>query len=91
MSRIGGAEMKREIETVETTSILSRLGYVLGWAANLFAAFLIFGAVVELLGYTSDPPDMRLSFAGYVGFSAFAIFLIGRALRYILAGSKPAR
>jgi hypothetical protein len=68
--------------------MFSRLGHVIGWVANLFAAFLIFGGVVELLGYTSDPPDKRLSFFWFTAASAFAIFLIGRAVRYILAGSK---
>ena len=63
-------------------AMLERLGHVLGWTGNLVAALIISGNALMQLSYRDWEWSSFLFTAGI----AVVIFLIGRALRYILAG-----
>jgi hypothetical protein len=63
--------------------MIARLGNVLYWGASGLAAVLIaFAAYVALAFDYSD----RLPVAGMFGFGGVAVWLIGRALLYVMAG-----
>ena len=67
------------------TMIATRLGHVLGWTANLIA-FAIF--VIFLAGVTLDrnPHNDRVEVILIGVFFVSIVWLVGRALQYILAG-----
>lgn len=64
------------------TTALQRLGHVLGWTGNGIAALLI---GVGIYGFTNAGGDAFVKGATVV--AGIAAYLIGRALRYIFAGS----
>lgn len=64
------------------TNALQRLGHVLGWTGNVIALPLI---ALGLYGFSQAAGDAFVKGAA-IGLGVIA-FLIGRALRYILAGS----
>jgi hypothetical protein len=64
------------------SSMAGRLGHVLGWIANLIALVAFGIGVLAAL----DTSDARLVGVGVAAVIAVIIWLIGRALRYVLAG-----
>ena len=71
--------------------MLERLGYVLGWTANILAVLVLIFSAVMYVVLSKDPASVRdpqfpfwFALGGCV--VALVIFLIGRALRYIFAG-----
>jgi hypothetical protein len=69
------------VQPIATTA-LQRLGHVLGWTGNIVALPLI---ALGLYGFSQPAGDAFVRGAA-IGLGIIA-FLIGRALRYILAGS----
>jgi hypothetical protein len=70
--------------------MIERLGNVLYWTGNIFAALLVLaGATMAVVMIRTDNPTDVAS-APYVGagiaLSALIPWLIGRAFRYVLAG-----
>jgi len=70
--------------------MIDRLGNVLYWTGNIFAALLVIaGAAMAVVMIRTDNPTDVAS-APYVGagiaLSALIPWLIGRAFRYVLAG-----
>ena len=72
--------------------MLERLGKVLGWAGNIFAALFLIGSVFGPDFYlrndhiSASEPRLFIWFPLVGCVIAFAIFLIGRAFRYIFVG-----
>ena len=70
--------------------MLERLGDVLFWAGNIFAALCVLAGVTTafVMFRTDNPTDVAS--APYVGAGialiGFIPWLIGRAFRYVLAG-----
>lgn len=63
------------------TTAMQRLGYVLGWTGLLLALPFV---GLGLYGLTNAGGDAFVKWASII--VGVGIFLIGRALRYILAG-----
>jgi len=63
--------------------VASRLGYLLYWTGCLIAAVLVIGGYLLMSGggYKLQPFDYVV-----IGMPAVVAWLIGRALRYVLAG-----
>ena len=65
--------------------MIARLGNVLYWAACILAASI---AVFSLVGFADSPMRQydwaNLAFLGAIG---LGVWVVGRALRYILTGS----
>ena len=70
--------------------MLARLGHVLGWTGNLLALLTLVGTAVFLYA-ANDPGRLPRGDFWFFGISgciiALVLFGIGRALRYIFAGS----
>ena len=63
--------------------MLSRLGDVLYWLGCILAAIVVvWGGVFAFRGDNADDPYLF----SVVAVAAFAIWVVGRALRYILSG-----
>jgi hypothetical protein len=63
--------------------VLSRLGEVLYWLGCILAAIVVvWGGVFAFRGDHDDDPYLF----SVVAVAAFAVWVIGRALRYILSG-----
>jgi hypothetical protein len=63
--------------------VLSRLGDVLYWLGCILAAIVVvWGGVFAFRGDHDDDPYLF----SVVAVAAFAVWVIGRALRYILSG-----
>jgi hypothetical protein len=63
--------------------VLSRLGDVLYWLGCILAAIVVvWGGVFAFRGGHDDDPYLF----SVVAVAAFAVWVIGRALRYILSG-----
>jgi 4-hydroxybenzoate polyprenyltransferase len=62
----------------------ARFGHVLGWAGDIVGGLLmLMGAYFGAVGTTGKVTQFLFLFA-----PGFAIFLIGRACRYVLAGEQ---
>lgn len=67
--------------------MLLRLGNVLGWTANIFALLIWgIGLAIVIATHNSGAPDGYLAGAASFG-AGVLIFAIGRAARYVLAGT----
>lgn len=66
------------------TTAVQRLGHVLGWAGNLIALPIIALGLYALMQERGEPLMKALLIGAGV-----VVFLIGRALRYVLAGPSP--
>ena len=71
--------------------MLERLGKVLGWAGNIFAALFLIGSAWLYFYLRNDhisasEPRLSIWFPLVGCVIAFAVFLIGRAFRYIFVG-----
>jgi hypothetical protein len=71
-------------ETTKTT-VVQRLGHVLGWTGNLIGGLLLIAGVYAL----TLPGGDTIAKVVFLLIPGLLIFLLGRALRYILTG--PAR
>jgi hypothetical protein len=69
------------------TLMAMRLGHVLGWTANLIAlAFFGIFSVAALADTGPQSPAERFWMIVFFAVIAGIIWLIGRGLRYVLAG-----
>ena len=63
--------------------VLSRLGDILYWVGCILAAIVaVWGAMFAFRGAHADDPYLF----SVVAVAAFSVWVIGRALRYILSG-----
>lgn len=62
--------------------MLERLGHVLGWTGNIIGGLMVVVGIYLLL---NDPPLDWFKLVIALG-PGVAVFLLGRAFRYILAG-----
>lgn len=66
--------------------MLERLGKVLGWIGNSIALLIVLGTVLITIVGVFNEGEVNYSVALIFIIVGGFIFLIGRALRYILAG-----
>ena len=66
--------------------MLARLGNVLFWTGNAIAALMLCSAVVFLFAADRVAPGELAIVLGVFAAVAVAMWLLGRACRYILAG-----
>ena len=64
---------------VELKQLPAEIGYILGWACDILAALIFVGTVILYVGASNEP--LR-ALGGFI--VALVVFLIGRALHYIL-------
>ena len=64
---------------VELKQLPAEIGYILGWACDILAALIFVGTIILYVGASNEP---LLALGGFI--VALVVFLIGRALHYIL-------
>jgi hypothetical protein len=64
---------------VELKQLPAEIGYVLGWTGDILAALILVGSAILYVALSHDP-----LFALGGGVVALVVFLMGRALHYIL-------
>ena len=64
---------------VELKQLPAEIGYVLGWTGDILAVLIFIGSVILFVALSNEP---LLAFGGCI--VALVVFLIGRALHYIL-------
>lgn len=79
----GEARAKRTAKSIPTK--LGRLGLVLHWAA-LVVAVVLLGAAGLVLTQAQQASDFHVFVGVALGLAALVIWLVGKALRYILTG-----
>jgi hypothetical protein len=62
--------------------IIERLGLVLGWTCNILAGLILLSIPASMAAYGTFVPIAIAEIAGF----ALIVFLLGRALRFILSG-----
>lgn len=66
--------------------MIGRLGKMIGWTASAIGAVLFVGGALLAALSTQGPDRSSAAFVAGVGVT---VFLIGRAIRHILAGPAP--
>jgi len=71
----------KELRTLvaELRQLPAEIGYVLGWTGDILAVLTVIGSAILYVGLSNEP---MFALGGCV--VALVIFLIGRALRYVL-------
>ena len=71
----------KELRTLvaELRQLPAEIGYILGWTGDILAVLTVIGSAILYVGLSNEP---MLALGGCV--VALVIFLIGRALRYVL-------
>ena len=64
---------------VELKQLPAEIGYILGWVGTIFAALIFIASAILYLAVSNEP-----AFALGECIVALAVFLTGRAARYIL-------
>jgi hypothetical protein len=63
----------------ELKQLPAEIGYILGWTGDILAVLTIIGSAILYVGLSNEP---LFALGGCV--VALVVFLIGRALRYVL-------
>ena len=63
----------------ELRQLPAEIGYILGWTGDILAVLTVIGSAILYVGLSNEP---MFALGGCV--VALVIFLIGRALRYVL-------
>jgi hypothetical protein len=63
----------------ELKQLPAEIGYILGWTGDILAVLSIIGSAILYVGLSNEP---LFALGGCV--VALVVFLIGRALRYVL-------
>jgi hypothetical protein len=71
----------KELRTLvaELRQLPAEIGYILGWTGDILAVLTVIGSAILYVGLSKEP---MFALGGCV--VALVIFLIGRALRYVL-------
>jgi hypothetical protein len=71
----------KELRTLvaELRQLPAEIGYILGWTGDILAVLTVIGSAILYVGLSNEP---MFALGGCV--VALVIFLIGRALRYVL-------
>ena len=75
----------KELRTLvaELRQLQAEIGYILGWTGDILAVLTVIGSAILYVALSNQP---LFAFGGCI--VALVIFIVGRALRYILtAGS----
>jgi hypothetical protein len=79
-------------DVARPTTVLERLGYVLGWLGNIFAIVAMVGTAGFLILLATTGREKDPSIFWFFGLSGCAVALVlfgsGRALRYIFSGKQ---
>ena len=71
----------KELRTLvaELRQLPAEIGYILGWTGDILAVLIVIGSAILYVALSNEP---LFALGGCV--VALVIFLIGRALRYVL-------